>query len=68
MEDKILGKGSNEEVLDYLNSVEDIDGMMLARLRAQEPVIKVIFGNIEIEYRYNDFIRIFDAEGLEGLK
>ena len=67
MENQILENGSYEEVLNYLNSVDDLDGMMLAGLQEQEPVIKVISGNMEIEYAYNDFLRIFDTQGLEGL-
>lgn len=68
MENQILENGSYEEVLNYLNSVEDLDGMMLAGLQKQEPVIKVISGNMEVEYAYNDFLKIFDAQGLEGLE
>ncbi len=68
MENQILENGSYEEVLNYLNSVEDLDGRMLAGLQEQEPVIKVISGNMEVEYAYNDFLKIFDAQGLEGLE
>ena len=66
---KILSENATyEEVINFLDSVEDIDGMLLECLEASEPCIKVISGDTEVEYGYNDFLRIFDAHGLEGLE
>lgn len=67
--EKILSQNATyDEVVDFLDSVEDIDGMLLNCLEAQEPTIKVISGDSEVAYGYDDFLRIFDVHGLEGLE
>lgn len=66
---KLLSENATyEDVVSFLDSVEDVDGMLLDCLEAAEPTIKVISGDLEIAYSYNDFLRIFDAHGLEGLE
>ncbi len=67
LENRISKDATYEEVMDYLNSFEDVDGMLLDFLEDSKPDIKVISGNQEISYNYDDFIRIFDEEGLGGL-
>ena len=66
---KILSENATyDEVVNFLDSVEDIDGMLLSCLEATEPTIKVISGDTEVSYNYDDFLRIFDTHGLEGLE
>ena len=66
---KILSENATyEEVVDFLDSVEDVDGMLLECLKSTEPTIKVISGNTEVSYNYDDFVRIFDSQGLAGLE
>lgn len=67
--EKVLAENATyEDVINYLDSVDDVDGMLLECLEAAEPTIKVISGDSEVAYGYNDFLRIFDAHGLEGLE
>mgnify|MGYP006916169758 CR=1 FL=1 len=68
MENILSQNATYDEVLDFLNSVEDVDGMLLQCLEEQEPAIKVISGDSEVSYNYDDFLRIFDTHGLEGLE
>ncbi len=66
---KLLSENATyDEVVNFLDSVEDIDGMLLRCLEATEPTIKVISGDTEVSYNYDDFLRIFDTHGLEGLE
>lgn len=67
--EKILSQDATyDEVMSFLDSVEDVDGMLLNCLESQEPTIKVISGDSEVAYGYDDFLRIFDVHGLEGLE
>ena len=68
MENILSENATYEEVLDFLDTVEDIDGMMIDCLEAAEPAIKVISGDSEVSYDYGDFLIIFDVHGLEGLE
>ena len=67
--ERILSQDATyDEVLDFLNSVDDVDGMLIECLESQTPDIKVISGNSEVSYNYDDFLRIFDSHGLAGLE
>ena len=68
MEKVLSANATYEDVINYLDSVEDVDGMLLECLEAAEHTIKVISGNTEVAYSYDDFVRIFDSIGLEGLE
>lgn len=67
LENKISKTASYEEVMDFLNSFEDVDSMLLDFLEDSKPDIKVISGNEETSYNYDDFLKIFDEDGLEAL-
>lgn len=67
LENKISKTASYEEVMDFLNSFEDVDSMLLDFLEDSKPDIKVISGNDETSYNYDDFLKIFDEDGLEAL-
>lgn len=67
IQNKISTQASYDEVMDYLNSFEDVDGMLLEFLNESKPAIKVISGNTETSYDYDSFLKIFDTQGLEGL-
>ena len=66
VENKISKTASYEEVMDFLNSFEDVDGMLLEFLEDSKPDIKVISDNKETSYNYDDFLKIFDEDGLTG--
>ncbi len=66
LENKISKTASYEEVMDFLNSFEDVDGMLLEFLEDSKPDIKVISDNKETSYNYDDFLKIFDEDGLTG--
>ncbi len=67
LENKISKTASYEEVMDFLNSFEDVDSMLLDFLEDSKPDIKVISGDDETSYNYDDFLKIFDEDGLEAL-
>ena len=67
LENKISKTASYEEVMDFLNSFEDVDSMLLDFLEDSKPDIKVISGNDETSYNYDDFLYFFDEDGLEAL-
>ena len=67
LENKITNTATYEEIMDFLNSFDDVDGMLLDFLEDSKPDIKVISGPSEITYEYDDFLKIFDEDGLEGL-
>ena len=67
LENKISKTASYEEVMDFLNSFEDVDSMLLDFLEDSKPDIKVISGNEETSYNYDDFLKIFDEDGLDAL-
>ena len=67
LENKISITASYEEVMNFLNSFEDVDSMLLDFLEDSKPDIKVISGNDETSYNYDDFLKIFDEDGLEAL-
>ncbi len=66
LENKISDTATYEEVMDFLNSFEDVDGMLLDFLEDSKPDIKVISGNQETSYNYDDFLKIFDEDGFTG--
>lgn len=66
LENKISDNATYEEVMDFLNSFEDVDGMLLDFLEDSKPDIKVISGNQETSYNYDDFLKIFDEDGFTG--
>lgn len=68
MKNKISTQATYEEVMDYLNSFEDVDEMLLDFLNDSKPQIKVISENHETSYDYDSFLQIFDTQGLEGLE
>ena len=67
LENKISDTATYEEVMDFLNSFDDVDGMLLDFLEDSKPEIKVISANNKTSYNYDDFLRIFDEAGLAGL-
>lgn len=67
LENRISKTATYEEVMDFLNSFEDVDGMLLDFLEDSKPDIKVISGDTETSYNYEDFLKIFDEEGFGGL-
>ena len=67
LENKITNTATYDEVMDFLNSFDDVDGMLLDFLEDSKPDIKVISGPSEITYEYDGFLKIFDEDGLEGL-
>ena len=67
LENRISDTATYEEVMDFLNSFEDVDGMLLDFLEDSKPDIKIISGNQETSYNYDDFLKIFDEDGLEAL-
>ena len=66
LQNKISDTATYEEVMDFLNSFEDVDGMLLDFLEDSKPDIKVISGNQETSYNYDDFLKIFDEDGFTG--
>ncbi len=66
LQNKISDNATYEEVMDFLNSFEDVDGMLLDFLEDSKPDIKVISGNQETSYNYDDFLKIFDEDGFTG--
>lgn len=67
--EKILSNDATyDDVLNFLNSSEDVDGVLLHCLESIQPSIKIISGSSEVDYNFDDFLRIFDAHGLEGLE
>ncbi len=67
LDNKITREATYEEVMDFLNSFDDVDGMLLDFLEDSKPDIKVISGDKETSYNYDDFLKIFDDAGLEGI-
>ena len=67
LENKITRETTYQEVMDFLNSFDDVDGMLLDFLEDSKPEIKVISANNETSYNYDDLLRIFDEAGLAGL-
>ena len=67
MENKITRKTTYDEVMKFLNTFDDVDGMLLDFLEDSKPEIKVISGSNEVAYDYDNFLKIFDTEGFEGL-
>ena len=67
MENKITRKTTYDEVMNFLNTFDDVDGMLLDFLEDSKPEIKVISGSNEVAYDYDNFLKIFDTEGFEGL-
>ena len=67
LDNKITREATYEEVMDFLNSFEDVDSMLLDFLEDSKPDIKVISGNEETSYNYDDFLKIFDEDGLDAL-
>ena len=65
-ENKITNDTTYSDVIDLLNSFEDVDGMLLDFLENSKPEIKIISGQQEISYDYDKFLEIFDKDGLEG--
>ncbi len=65
-ENKITNDTTYSDVIDFLNSFEDVDGMLLDFLENSKPEIKIISGQQEISYDYDKFLEIFDKDGLEG--
>ena len=57
-----------EEVMDYINTFEEADSMLLEFLNESKPAIKVISENKETAYDYDSFIDIIDSFGFEGLE
>lgn len=68
LQNKISTQATYEEVMDYLNTFDDVDDMLLDFLNDSKPEIKVISGDKETAYDYDSFLQIFDAAGLEGLE
>ena len=67
MENKITRKTTYYEVINFLNTFDDVDGMLFDFLEDSKPEIKVISGSNEVAYDYDNFLKIFDTEGFEGL-
>lgn len=67
-QNQISQQATYEEVMDYLNTFEDVDNMLLEFLNDSKPQIKVISENHETAYDYDSFIDIVDLLGLEGLE
>lgn len=67
MENLISQQADYNEVMDFLNTFENVDDMLLEFLQDEKPDIKVISGDIETSYDYNQFIELFDTVGLDGL-
>ncbi len=67
LENKITRETTYQEVMDFLNSFDDVDGMLLDFLEDSKPEIRVISANNETSYNYDDLLRIFDEAGLAGL-
>ena len=67
MENKITRKTTYDEVMNFLNTFDDVDVMLLDFLEDSKPEIKVISGSNEVAYDYDNFLKIFDTEGFEGL-
>ena len=68
MNNKISTQATYEEVMDYLNSFEDVDAMLLEFLDESKPQIKIISEDKETAYDYDSFLNIFDTRGLEGFE
>ena len=68
MEQKtISNEASYQEVLDFLNSYENIDDVMLQSLEEErKPEIKIISSGAEISLNYDNFLEIFDNRGLDA--
>lgn len=68
MEQKILSnEASYQEVLDFLNSYENIDDIMLESLEEErKPEIKIISSGSELSLDYDNFLEIFDNRGLDA--
>jgi len=66
MENKITRKTTYDDVMNFLNSFDDVDDMLLDFLEESEPKIKVISANKETSYNYDDFLKILDTEGFDG--
>lgn len=68
MEQKILSnEASYQEVLDFLNSYENIDDIMLESLEEEhKPEIKIISRGSELSLDYDNFLEIFDNRGLDA--
>lgn len=66
MEQHVISNDANyQEVLDFLNSYENIDDVMLASLE-DKPEIKVISGDSEVAFDYDNFLEMFDNRGLDA--
>lgn len=68
MEQKILSNEANyQEILDFLNSYENIDDVMLKSLEEEsKPAIKIISENNEVSFDYDNFLEMFDNRGLDA--
>ena len=68
MEEKILTKETDyQEVLDFLNSYDNIDDAMLKSLEEErKPEIKIITNDAEVVINYDNFLEIFNNKGLDA--
>lgn len=66
MQNKISTQATYEEVMDYLNTFEEVDDMLLEFLDDSKPQIQMICENTEEIFNEN-FIDIVDFLGSEGL-
>ncbi len=67
LENKITKETTYDDVMNYLNTFDDVDGMLLDFLSDSKPEIKVISGNTETSYDYDKFLKIIDTQGFDAL-
>lgn len=68
MEEQIITENSGyEEVLEFLNTYENIDDLLLDSLSEPTPSIKIISDDSEITINYDDFLEMFKENGLDAL-
>lgn len=66
MQNKISTQASYEEVMDYLNTFEEVDDMLLEFLNDSKPQLTIISENTDTVFEEN-FIDIVDFLSKEGL-
>ncbi len=66
MQNKISTQASYEEVMDYLNTFDEVDDMLLEFLNDSKPQLTVISENTDVVFEEN-FIDIVDFLSKEGI-
>lgn len=54
-----------EEALDYLKNFGEVEEETID-LELDKPMIKIISGTEELSYDYDNFLNLFDKEGLDA--